>query len=178
MDSINHNQPEQNHQDLDGKAAVDKLREVARKAESCFFSTGEANGRTCATRPMNVRLVDDAGNLWFLSAADSYKNAAIAADPHVKLYFQGSPHSDFVAIEGIATITQEKARIKQLWGFLLKTWFTDGEDDARLTAIKVVPSRAYYWDNKHGNAVAGVKILAGAVLGKTLDDSIEGNLKL
>ena len=178
MDSINKNQLEQNHQDLDGKAAVDKLREVVRKAETCFFSTGEAGGATCATRPMNVRLVDDAGNLWFLSASDSAKNAAIATNPNVKLYFQGSPHSDLLALEGVATITREKARITQLWSFLLKNWFTDGEDDARITAIKVVPARAYYWDNKHGNAVAGAKILAGAVLGKTLDDSIEGRLML
>ena len=178
MDSINQNQPEQNHQDLDGKAAVDKLREVVRKAETCFFSTGEAGGATCATRPMNVRLVDDAGNLWFLSASDSHKNEAIARDPNVKLYFQGSSHADFLALEGVATITREKARIKQLWGFLLKTWFTDGENDARLTAIKVVPAKAYYWDNKHGSAVAGVKILIGSVVGKTLDDSIEGSLRL
>ena len=178
MDSINKNQLEQNHQDLDGKAAVDKLREVVRKAETCFFSTGEAGGATCATRPMNVRLVDDAGNLWFLSASDSAKNAAIATNPNVKLYFQGSPHSDLLALEGVATITREKARIKQLWSFLLKNWFTDGEDDARITAIKVVPARAYYWDNKHGSAVAGVKILIGSVVGKTLDDSIEGSLRL
>jgi len=32
------------------------------------------------------------------------------------------------------------------------------------------------WDNKHGNTVAGVKMLIGAALGKTLDDSIEGKL--
>jgi hypothetical protein len=37
-------------------------------------------------------------------------------------------------------------------------------------------ARAYYWDNKHGSAVAGVKMLVGAVVGKTLDDSIEGKL--
>jgi hypothetical protein len=36
----------------------------------------------------------------------------------------------------------------------------------------------YYWDNKHGNAVAFAKITLGAMLGKTLDDSIEGTLKV
>ena len=176
MDSINKNQAEENHQDLAGKEAIDKLKELVKKAETCFFCTSEAGSQTGGTRPMNVRLVDDQGNLWFLSASDSHKNQAIASDPKVRLYFQGSPHSEFLSLDGVATITRDKAEIKKLWGFLLKTWFTEGEDDPRITAIKVVPTHAYYWDNKHGNAVAGVKILVGAVVGKTLDDSIEGTL--
>jgi hypothetical protein len=36
----------------------------------------------------------------------------------------------------------------------------------------------YYWDTKHGHAVALVKMIAGALSGKTLDDSIEGTLKV
>ena len=34
----------------------------------------------------------------------------------------------------------------------------------------------YYWDTKHGRAVMGLKMLIGAAIGKTLDDSIEGTL--
>jgi len=39
-----------------------------------------------------------------------------------------------------------------------------------------VPEGGYYWDNKHGSAVAGIKMLVGAAIGVTLDDSIEGRL--
>lgn len=49
-------------------------------------------------------------------------------------------------------------------------------DDPRITVIKVTPSEGYYWDTKHGNAVAGVKMLIGTVLRKTLDDSVTGKL--
>lgn len=176
MDSINKNQPEENHKDLAGKEAIDKLKELVKSAETCFFCTADTGSQTGGTRPMSVREVDEQGNLWFLSASDSHKNQAIASDPSVKLYFQGSTHSEFLSLDGAATITRDKAVIKKLWGFLLKTWFTEGEDDPRITAIKVVPAAAYYWDTKHGKAVAGVKILVGAVIGKTLDDSIEGKL--
>jgi len=44
--------------------------------------------------------------------------------------------------------------------------------------IKVEPIDGYYWDNKHGNMIALLKMATGAALGKTLDDSIEGNLKV
>jgi general stress protein 26 len=67
--------------------------------------------------------------------------------------------------------------IKELWEPILKTWFTDGVDDPRITVIHVKTNEGYYWDNKHGNAVALMKMAAGAVLGKTMDDSIEGRLK-
>ena len=50
------------------------------------------------------------------------------------------------------------------------------EHDPRITVIRVTPTDGYYWDTKHGNAVAGVKMLIGAAIGKTLDDSIEGEL--
>ena len=42
--------------------------------------------------------------------------------------------------------------------------------------IKVMPSEGYYWDNKHGDVVAAVKMVIGSVLHKTLDDSIEGRI--
>ncbi|MDQ1923568.1 pyridoxamine 5'-phosphate oxidase family protein [Massilia pseudoviolaceinigra] len=172
MDSINKNQPEDNYKDLGGSEALEKLKELVDSAETCFFCTRHEG----SARPMSVRQADEQGNLWFLSADDSHKNKEIAADPAVKLYFQGSTNSEFLVLDGVATITRDKARIKELWTFILKTWFTEGEDDPRITAIKVTPGQGYYWDNKHGKAVAGVKMLVGAVIGKTLDDSIEGNI--
>ncbi|MEO7116869.1 MAG: pyridoxamine 5'-phosphate oxidase family protein [Caldimonas sp.] len=49
-------------------------------------------------------------------------------------------------------------------------------DDPHITAIRVRPSGGYYWDNKHGNAIAGIKMMIGTVIGKTLDDCIEGTV--
>src|SRR5687767_5025256 len=176
MSSIHRNQPEDTHKDLAGPEAIAKIREVVKKAQTCFFCTARSDGDSSAARPMNVRQVDDAGNLWFLSASDSHKNHELALDPSVKLYFQGSPHSDFLQLNGTATTSRDKAKIKELWEFVIKTWFTEGVDDPRITVIKVTPSEGYYWDNKHGNAVAGVKMLIGTVLRKTMDDSVQGTL--
>jgi general stress protein 26 len=177
MDSINKNQPEKNHEDLSSSEAISKIKELVEKANSCFFCTTPAS-TGIGTRPMSVQKVDERGMLWFLSPNDSHKNADIAANPEVKLYFRGSAHSDFLYLEGTATITEDKAILKALWEPLLKTWFTEGEEDPRISAIKVAPTNGYYWDTKHGNAVAFLKTIAGAVTGQTLDDSIEGNIRL
>jgi hypothetical protein len=41
---------------------------------------------------------------------------------------------------------------------------------------KIKETEGYYWDTKHGTAVAGVQMLIGAVLRKTMDDSVQGKL--
>ncbi len=176
MDSINRKQPEVNRRDLSGLDAAARLKEMAKDADSCFFVTQGGTGDNRGVRPMSVREADDAGQLWFLSASDSHKNAEIAANPAVKLYFQKNAHAGFLELEGYAEIITDRERIRALWNFVLKTWFTEGEDDPRITVIRVIPRRGYYWDNKHGDAVAGAKVVVGAVIGKTLDDSIEGTL--
>ena len=178
MDSINANQPEDNHDDLQGQEAVKRIQDTVKTVQTCFFCTVASSENASAARPMNVRKVDDAGNLWFLSANDSHKNQEIALDPSVTLYFQGSEHSDFLHLKGYATISTDRAKIKELWEPIIKTWFTEGEDDPRITVIKITPSEGYYWDNKHGNLVAGVKMMIGAAIGKTLDDSIEGKIRV
>ncbi|MEI6950644.1 pyridoxamine 5'-phosphate oxidase family protein [Paraflavisolibacter sp. H34] len=178
MDSINQQQPEKNYEDLLGKDALEKLREINDKATACFFCTNLRTGMPFATRPMAVQQLDDQGCFWFLSATDSHKNAEIAADPSVQLLFQGSDYADFLTVYGQATISTDRQKIKELWKPLLKTWFTEGEDDPRISVIRVAPVQAYYWDVKHNQAVAFLKRVAGAIVGKTLDDSIEGQVKV
>ena len=176
MNSINQNQPEQNYKELTGTEAGKKIKELAAKNNTCFFCSEITSGQPVKVRPMAVQKVDEQGNFWFLSANDSHKNEEIKGDNKVQLLFQGSAHSDFLSIYGSASISTDKELIKELWEPILKTWFTEGVDDPRITVIKVETEDGYYWDNKHGDAVAFAKMTLGALLGKTLDDSIEGTL--
>jgi general stress protein 26 len=177
MNSIHQQQPEEIRENLRGLDAVAKIQEIVGKSPNCFFSTMAPNGLT-DTRPMNVRQVDPAGNLWFLSACDSHKNEELGTNPVVELYFQGSPHSDFMHLKGPATISRDRSKIEELWEPAIRTWFTEGKDDPRITVIKVEPIEGYYWDTKHGNAIAGIKMIIGAAIQKTLDDSVEGTLQV
>lgn len=178
MNSINQQQIEENIENLEGAAAVDKIKELVGKTSTCFFCSNIKTGVPFSTRPMSVQKVDDDGNLWFLSADDSHKDMELQTDPFVQLLFQGSPHSGFLNLYGIASAIKDKQKIEEMWEPIMKTWFTEGKDDPRISVIKVEPSEAYYWDNKHGNAVAFLKMAVGAMIGKTLDDSIEGKLEV
>jgi general stress protein 26 len=178
MNSINNNQPEDNKENLSRQEALKKIKTLIGESDTCFFCTEPATGPSNGVRPMSIQQVDEDGNLWILCANDSHTVEEVIMDSHVKLYFQGSAHSDFLYLTADATVHNDKAKINELWNPVLKTWFTGGEDDPRITLLKVEPSMGYYWDNKHGDMIAGVKMLVGAAIGKTLDDSIEGQLKI
>jgi len=179
MDSINKKQAEENHKNLTATEAENKIKDLIDKANTCFFCTETiSHSQSNGVRPMSVQQIDDDGAIWFLSTNDSHKNKEITANHLVKLYFQGSAHSDFLYLSGKATISKDAEKIKELWQPILKTWFTEGENDPRISVIKVTPAKGYYWDTKHGNVVAGLKTIIAAAIGKTLDDSIEGKIKI
>jgi general stress protein 26 len=178
MTSINQQQPEDNRADLRGDEALAKMRELVDQGATCFFCTAITSGQPVPTRPMSVQQVDDQGRLWFLSASDSHQNREIVHDPAVQLLFQGSSHSDFLTLYGRATVSTDRAKIKELWRPILKTWFTEGLDDPRITVLSVEPTAGYYWDTKHNRAVVLAKMIAGAITGKTFDDSIEGSISV
>jgi general stress protein 26 len=178
MNSINKNQPEENQKDLLGEEAVEKVKQLVEKAGTCFFCTDIRTGNPFLTRPMAAQKTDDDGNIYFLSASDSNHNIEIEKDPMVQLLFQGSSYDSFLTLYGKATISRDKAMKEELWNPMMKTWFTEGKDDPRITLIIVEASEGYYWDTKHGKLVSFVKRLVGAATGTTLDDSIEGTITL
>lgn len=174
MDSTSNNR-DQHRADLEGSDAIARIKDMA-EGQTCFFCTHIGGPDSSGARPMGVLQVDDAGNLWFLSSRDSVKNQELENDSEVRLYFQGPGRAEFLELHGYATISTDRAKIDELWNPMVKTWFTEGRDDPRITVIRVTPTDGYYWDTRHGMAVAGTKMLLGAALGKTLDDSVQGTL--
>ncbi|HEY4197515.1 MAG TPA: pyridoxamine 5'-phosphate oxidase family protein, partial [Mucilaginibacter sp.] len=85
MNSINQQQIEENHQDLAGKEAIEKLKELVEKPSTCFFCSNIKTGIPFSTRPMTVQKVDEEGNLWFLSSNDSNTHSELQQDPFVQL---------------------------------------------------------------------------------------------
>ena len=169
---------EEHVQHLQSKEAIEKIKELATKADTCLFCTNIKTDQPFSTRPMSVQEVDDEGNLWFLSDKESNKNMELQEDDNVQLLFSSSSHAGFLNVYGKATITSDRKKIEELWKPLIKTWFQGGKDDPNVSVIKITPEEGYYWDTKHGKMVAFFKMLASVVAGKTMDDSIEGTLKV
>lgn len=162
---------------LTDKEAIDKLKELAKGTDICLFTTA-LDRLPLITRPMSVSEVDDEGNLWFMSRKTSDKNDDIERDERVQLFFSNRSDYEFLSIYGKAMIVQDKEKAKKLWTPIAKTWFTEGIDDPELTLICVRPQAAYYWDTKHNKIITLLSYLAGAVIGKQMNNGIQGKIKV
>lgn len=162
---------------LIGAEAIQKCQELVKHSNTCLFSTS-LQDIPQTTRPMGVQEVDEDGSFWFLSSTESNKNDEIAADGRVQLYFINTSNMEFLTVYGEASITQDKERIEKYWSDIAKAWFPEGKDDPRVSVIQVKPENGFYWDTKSGKVVSLLKIAVSAVIGKTLQEGVEGSITL
>ena len=92
-------------------------------------------------RPMGAQGVDADGTVWFLSAADSQKNADIEHDPRVSLVVQDNSKYRYAQVSGRATIHRDRALIEKHWTPIANAWF-EGKDDPRVTLMACGLNRA------------------------------------
>lgn len=165
-----------NTKNLVSKEAIEKIKHIGdgQVAMLCTFTSDHAMD-SC---PMATQRIDDDGTIWFFSRKDSTKNQHVAANPAVQLIYMVPNKTEYLSLEGTATVTRDQAKIDELWSGWAKTWFPDGKDDPNLTLISVTIDGGHYWDTKYGKMVALAKIAIGAVTGKPMDVGVEGSLKL
>ena len=159
---------------LTGTQAIKRMAELAEDIKNCMLCTYEDG--TLYSRPMSTQKADEEGNIWFISDKDSRKNQQLANDNRVELIYAHG-HDKFLAVHGTATIIYDRQKIKELWAPIAKIWFTEGEDDPRISVIKVTADSGYYWDTKHGKMIEMIKMAVAFATNKTMDDGIEGTLK-
>jgi general stress protein 26 len=164
-------------QNLTGAEGIQKIKDLAMDVKVCMFCT-KANDLPFETRPMSTQEVDDQGNVWFLSCEDTSKIEDIKQDEAVQLVYSNLGSSTFLTVYGHADVMKDKKKAEELWSPIAKAWVKGGADDPNLVIIRVRPESGYYWNNKHGKVVAMFKIAASLVTNKTMDDGIEGGLKV
>jgi len=165
------------HKDVSGKEGIDKLKELVKEIDFCMFCT-KTDEMPFSTRPMSTRDVDDEGNIWFFSRADSNKNFELKQDDHVQLLYAKGSSSEFLSVYGHADIIKDKSKAEELWSAFAKTWFNEGVDDPELTIIRVRPEQCYYWDTKYNKVISLLSIVAGAITGKQTDSGVQGNISV
>jgi general stress protein 26 len=125
------------------------------------------DGNKLRARPMSAHLERDENAIYFLTDARRHKDEEIARDPNVNLSFADPGSQKYVAVSGIAAISNDRARIKQLFSTPAKAWW-DSAEDPNIRVLKVIPDDAEYWDSP-GSVISYVKMAAAAVTGTRPD---------
>lgn len=166
-----------NIKDLSNEDAIAKFKDLVKHTRVCLFATFLTE-IPIQVRPMSTQEVDDEGNFWFLSSETSNKNFEIGEDSRVQLFYSNNTKSEYLTVLGHAEVLRDRKTIEEMWNPIAKAWFQEGKNDPDLTVIKVAPADAYYWDTKNSKMVSLLKIITSVTTGHTVDDGVEGELKV
>lgn len=161
---------------LSQTAAIEKIKELATSIDFALMAT-QLKQTPLHSIPMSTKKVDSAGNIWFLSGKDSTHNHNIHQDPKVQLFYAKAMAMEFLTVYGKAEIVADQIIIDGLYQKSDDNWF-NGKDDPNVSALKVTPEDAFYWDTKDNMFVSLVKMGVGTVIGKKSDLGEQGDLKI
>lgn len=165
-----------NTKNLQSDKAAFKIKELAEAIDFTMLCTN-LNAKPFHAIPMSTKRVDADGAIWFLSGHDSTHNGNIHDDSKVELLYSDPRSMRFLIVYGEATIHKDRKVVEELYGTTDDAWFK-GVDDPNLSAIKVVPLEAHYWDTKNNRLITMAKMGIAAITGDQPDLAEHGDLQL
>ena len=135
---------------------ADRVWELMDNISTCMLTTHD--GERIRSRPMAAFVRRDEDAIYFLGDARQHKDNEIERNPNVGLAFADG--QKFVSVTGHASVSQDKAKIKELWSPMVKAWW-DSPDDPNIRLLTVTPDDAEFWDGP-GKIIGTIKMLAAA----------------
>ena len=155
------------------KQELERFYELVDELEVAMMTTRREDGHL-ESRAMATQKRAAGADLWFVGAAGSRKLADIEADPHVNLAYYKDRTREWVSVSGLAFLSQDRDRIRELYAPDWKIWFGgDGDprngtaDDPRLVLIGVEIHAASFLELSKPQPVVLYELAKGFLTGDT-----------
>jgi general stress protein 26 len=117
--------------------------ELVDDIDTAMMTTRRADGHLRSRAMANQKRAAGA-DLWFVCRQGTAKLADLAQDPHINLTYYKAASREWVSVSGLATVTRDRAKIRELYAEDWKMWFADDgdplhgtPDDPRMVLIGV-----------------------------------------
>jgi general stress protein 26 len=154
---------------------IDELYDLIKGIETAMFTTRRPTGQL-VSRPMATQDRIDGADLWFVTDVDTHKLDELALDPHVNCSYYNMKSREWVSVSGVARVSKNRQRIRQLYKEDWKAWFGDqggdrdgGPNDPRIALIMVEAESATYMKVNKPRPVVLFEVLKGMVTGSRVD---------
>jgi general stress protein 26 len=115
------------------KTELEQLYDLIDEIEIAMMTTRRSDGHL-ESRAMATQQRAEGADLWFVTAEDSGKLRELEADPHVNLSYYRDRTREWISISGLATLSRDRGRIRELYAPDWKIWFPEEGDPRRGTA--------------------------------------------
>jgi len=159
------------------ESELEKMYEEICDIKIAMMTTRRPDGHL-VSRAMATQKRVAGADLWFVTsnADGSGKLSEIEGDSHVNLSYYKDRTREWVSVSGIATVSQDRAVIQQLWADDWKMWFSDEGDprhgtpeDPRIVAIGVQVHSAVFLEVDQSQPVVLFEMVKGWVTGTAPD---------
>ena len=112
---------------------LDQLYEMIDEIEVAMMTTRREDGHL-QSRPMATQKRSAGADLWFVAGEETAKLANLEADPHVNLAYYKDRTREWISVSGLATLSHDRAKIRELYAPDWKIWFGEEGDSRHGTA--------------------------------------------
>lgn len=142
-----------------------KVWKMMKDISICMLATH--GGAGLRSRPVAAYARREENTIYILTDVKGHKDDEIEANPEVLLTFADTSGNSYVSLSGKAAVSNDRAKIKELWNAWAKAWW-DGPEDPNIRLLRIEPKEAEYWDSP-GRVVSSVLMAFQAVTGKRTD---------
>jgi general stress protein 26 len=157
------------------KSDLEKFYSLIEEIKFAMLTTRRADGHLESRAMANQKRASGA-DLWFVTADGGAKLRDIDHDPHVNLAYFNEGSYEWVSASGIARISRDRAKIRELYQPDWKAWFgQEGDprhgtpDDPRMVLIGVDVHAAVFLEVNKPKPVVLFELVKGWLTGQAAE---------
>jgi general stress protein 26 len=155
---------------------IDELYELIEGIEIAMMTTRRADGHL-VSRPMATQARAEGADLWFVTDIETHKLDELETDNHVNISYLNHKSMEWVSVSGTARISQDRAKIKELWRPDWKAWFSKDDadpmrgspEDPRIALILIDAESVIYMKNNKPRPVILFEVAKALLTNSTPD---------
>ena len=157
------------------KSELEKFYNMIEEIQIAMMTTRRPDGHLESRAMANQKRADGA-DLWFVTSEDSGKVRDIEHDAHVNLAYYNAGSYEWVSASGIAHVTSDRSKIRELYEPDWKAWFgAEGDprhgtpDDPRIVLIGVDVHAAVFLEVNKPKPVVLFELAKGWLTGARVE---------
>jgi general stress protein 26 len=157
------------------KSELEKFYNLVEKIEVAMMTTRRSDGHL-ESRAMATQKAAAGADLWFVTYEGSAKLRDLEYDPHVNLSYFRDGSMEWISVSGIASLSRDRAKIRELYAADWKAWFAnEGDprhgtpDDPRMVLIGVDVHAAVFLEVNKPRPVVLYEVAKGWLTGQEPD---------
>ena len=152
-----------------------KLYDLIEDIDTAMMTTRRADGHL-ESRAMANQKAASGADLWFVTADGTAKLRDLEFDPHINLSYYKDRTREWISVSGIATLSRDRQKIRELYAPDWKMWFPDeGDprhgtpDDPRYVLIGVSVHAAVFLEVNKPKPVVLFEMVKGWATGTAVE---------